>query len=830
MKLFVDGQEVVLGESWDVGMNFKFIDTYNPSAIKTPFSTTVKLPGCKQNSLIFTSLQSRYPFELFTDSGRIVEKGYCTLDSLTETDRVISYNLTLYGGLGDFFYNLQGDSDNPKTLADLDFGTGFVSFNWDEDYVYESWDEDYGGLPYIFKGIPAMVPGDALQKEKTIVPSGSYFTADSGSSWEAVDGTLGYLVESNEDTVYGKQDFRSELMPLGIRYKSIIDACCNPANNGGYTVNLDPEFFTSSNKYYTDLFLVRSLPTENLNYDPTIESSSNFSLQDMKVGNYQGTQGSTAYVTSKAYFNGTAGYWTNSLGNLILTSSKQGIYSQIQFSLVPYFNVSPSATMLAGEGDDWLVQTRNPMGITITVINLDTQARVTAYKHLPQLTSTRNYKNFKAYLDPFEGVIEIPKNWTRLEVTVTISNGLPLSSPFYIRRPGTPVTDSEIYAGDLAVYYPDKLSNMSLVTRFYGDKSLTEPITFTKTQLLGKTNSPLYYLLQFTKMFNLRFYLRPGTKTIDLLLSKNFIGVEEPLDIQDKICYDREYSITRNITDVGYLSMSLQPNSNQTTDLCEEVSGSNFLGREFKIGIDSTARRSYQDVDLKVGCEARVPNILSVRSGSGYCFYGFNQNTPYSVISVSGSGEDKGTYTKELTLNWDSTPGIYDFLELGNVKDDTIVLYKGLQNVPFNECPAWITRTSQDMIEFAEGPCFLGGQPKRVNEGQPGHFFGCRYIATYKIPRYGLVGQLNSYENGLTFSNVNYSSIIATSNIFDTYFREFLEGVYKEPLQVECYARLAKPELRRLYWFDNCYWILSEVSGYNYSDSPCKCKFVRYLG
>ena len=58
-------------------------------------------------------------FKLFKD-GILLESGYAKLDSVTKNNGLIFFNLTLYGGLGDFFYNLSYNEDGDKlTLADM---------------------------------------------------------------------------------------------------------------------------------------------------------------------------------------------------------------------------------------------------------------------------------------------------------------------------------------------------------------------------------------------------------------------------------------------------------------------------------------------------------------------------------------------------------------------------------------------------------------------------------------------------------------------------------------------------------------------------------------
>ena len=149
MRLFIDGKLASLKDKFDVNLTYRFLDTYNPSAIKTAYSKTVSLPDCPENAAIFGLFKAKYDFELFEDSGKLLEKGYCVLDKVKSIGIVKTYEITLYGGLGDFFYNLKGDEDNPKSLADLYWGniTGKDQvrenldplMNWNNRYVYNTW-------------------------------------------------------------------------------------------------------------------------------------------------------------------------------------------------------------------------------------------------------------------------------------------------------------------------------------------------------------------------------------------------------------------------------------------------------------------------------------------------------------------------------------------------------------------------------------------------------------------------------------------------------------------------------------------------------------------
>ena len=56
----------------------------------------------------------------------------------------------------------------------------------------------------------------------------------------------------NDMTSLEMRDLRSWMQTPVLRIKSLIAACCDPTKNGGWTVNLDSNFFNSSNPYYED--------------------------------------------------------------------------------------------------------------------------------------------------------------------------------------------------------------------------------------------------------------------------------------------------------------------------------------------------------------------------------------------------------------------------------------------------------------------------------------------------------------------------------------------------------------------------------------------------
>ena len=852
MRLFINDLEARLTPGTSINFNFRFLDTQEPSAIKTGYSKTITLPACKENSEIFGEFKVKYPFTLLADDGRILEKGYLTLDNFTENNQVKSFQVTLYGTLGDFFYNLQGESDNPKTLADLYWGhvTGLTPtqeniqtlLTWNINYVYTSWFHDEAYPWSAFRGVPCIWDDNVFDNSKTVVYTynGALFPPTSsdgtGSAWEGQDGSTAVLVTADENTCYAKQDFRVDRMPLGIRYQDIIKACCASESNGGYKVTLDPDFFNSNNPYWENLFLLKKLPGMDYNYSVTKNSISNFTASRVSnAGNYPGSVKVLDSCSVALGSNSTP--WIKSGDNLILDSNYTISENRVSFEILPFIHTANGGGVVARTPDRWIDLDR-VLELTVEAINNTTGETVSTSKKYGPGDRFNMYvegDNWNPTVfvpeEPYKDYLNIPSSWTNIRFkikTSTTSTG-DMTITFSRGRPKYRMTAAGFCAPGDNAPVPKGYFTLETYTLQNGGQAFTDP-SYTKKELLGASKTPFEYLTTFTKMFNLRFYVKPGSKEVEILTLPSFLSKVGPLDISDRVCYDRDYIKSRKILDEEFLEFDMEPNSNETTDNYVSEVDKNLFDRKVQVsvmeGLGGT--KTYFRSNLKVGSKARNTSALARRTKGSYCYYGFNQSTPYEVTYVSGSVPGDNFVSEDQNYNYIPGSQQYDFLTLGDGIDDTIVMYSGLRKVPWDNSPAFLTKTSVEMVRYAGKPCWLGGLPI-LGEGTGDYVLGAPYKSTYYIPHYGLVPSVSGYGDGLTYTNVNYESLIVTSNIYDRFFADFLDRIYGSPLQVECWVRLATPELRRLYWFDNAYWILTEISDYNYeSDSPCKCKFVRY--
>ena len=271
-----------------------------PEAIKNNYSKSVTLKGTNNNNKIFGEIwnldreivdsqdyligasfnpKKRANFKLY-DNGELLESGYICLDNITINKGVIAYSITLFGSLGDFFYNLMyNESGEEKSLADLYLGLENEPkdkkkdfMQWTAQYINNSWDKlrgefveqdkspqnwitaapTYSGLYDDFDNDKVLVAVDSLPNEvkNNLLPEN--FSKD-GKNYHKQDG-YGLCTLQRDFSEWETRDLRSLYQRPAFRTRLLLDAISNPENNGGYEVVLDKEIKESP--YYTESFIV----------------------------------------------------------------------------------------------------------------------------------------------------------------------------------------------------------------------------------------------------------------------------------------------------------------------------------------------------------------------------------------------------------------------------------------------------------------------------------------------------------------------------------------------------------------------------------------------
>lgn len=301
LRLFINNIEVEFTKQPDILFNYTAEDTSNPTVVKTMFSKTVQVPKTANNNKIFGHIDildrlqtnqnyspsAKYEFYLLND-GDLIERGYVKLDKITNNN----YELSLFGGLGSFFYSLMYNEEGDKRkLSDLTWHTIFHMDNQpasDDEFGFElnaqnvfnamsylpsnkslidgSFYEDIDVWDWVnFAPAYNGFYGSNFDSDKALIYFGNgdgFFTGqkykqktENKTTFSLYNSLYARADLSTELTEWQVRDLRAYQQRPVFRMMRFLEACTYPENNGGYNVRLDPDFFNDKNPYFTDTWV-----------------------------------------------------------------------------------------------------------------------------------------------------------------------------------------------------------------------------------------------------------------------------------------------------------------------------------------------------------------------------------------------------------------------------------------------------------------------------------------------------------------------------------------------------------------------------------------------
>lgn len=331
IELYIENKKIDLRDDIEISIVAQAIDPNKLSSIKNSFSKTVNVPGTKNNNDIFGYIfrnDKQIPENLvgspigifydphkkvnyfITENGSFINRGYCTLDNIIiKNTYEVEYKLTLYGGIGEFFYSLFYNEDGTvKTLYDLYWNwkglhnSGYDSqaltpdqensgelyycslvnvtssyhrlnpeyqydgtTDIDKDVVfvpcytglYEDFDSkhmlvcDYNwGAAHSGSIVDEYVSSETIDILRASFPSviseESKLYSTVGKTFSSIDNyTFGLATFSRDIDPYEAGDLRINELPIAIRLSKLLWRISQPENNGGYEVQWDPSVLNS---------------------------------------------------------------------------------------------------------------------------------------------------------------------------------------------------------------------------------------------------------------------------------------------------------------------------------------------------------------------------------------------------------------------------------------------------------------------------------------------------------------------------------------------------------------------------------------------------------
>ncbi len=287
ITLYIDGKPADMDAESLVLFNYTASDLSSPAAVKNTYSQQETLPASENNDRIFSSIYRadyhirldagttfnplvRTPFALYDETGAILESGYLKLNTVKNKDGVRSYVVTLYGGLGSFFYTLAYDDEGEAmTLGALpllgDDPSQKIDFRINRETVNNAWKRlatppassaivhqfDVVNFAPCYNGLPAGEFDASKGVGNPTLVGGETTKEVDGKTYETYGPNNDALYDFGEDhTEWEMHDLRSYLQRPVVSVKGLFEAIVRYAAAKGFTVNLDPAWFTDNNPYY----------------------------------------------------------------------------------------------------------------------------------------------------------------------------------------------------------------------------------------------------------------------------------------------------------------------------------------------------------------------------------------------------------------------------------------------------------------------------------------------------------------------------------------------------------------------------------------------------
>lgn len=676
IELYIGSEKVEFEETPQILYTYQVSDVENPTVIKNSFSKTLTIKGTPKNNRIFGSYwnlerlegggggtessfnsSKKVTFTLFANS-TIYESGYIKLDEVRTEGRDIEYDITLYGGIGSFFYYLKTDDNtgNQKSLYNLNFLSDndddreIFDFTINMDTVKEAWDNidnkdskwsyinfmpAYNGYPEDFDAskVCVMISGTSLRQ---------YISPDTGKTYNPINGCI--LGESEDEfTEHQVRDYRSYLMRPVIKMSKIIEACTYQENNGGFDVSLDTDFFNDDNPYWTDTWLTLPMLSK-------LElSNTNQIMADAKLTGATTTGDTDDYFYQDLDF--TIGEWDSSLTNLTVRGYVK-TDSAYKYSTYLRFWGKNSDSIKSGKDEygslycqllayngDTIIGASQSYNLTSPVrhhnklyygsnSHYTLNSRTSNYYRPCSLNTTvidsLGYFNRSGFTYETGGAKLFTFKIDNLAMSIT---GLKMKyywgysdakdKKHKSHRGAFLYNDDEDYglSSDVAT---DELSAADVsfepeFTNFHaivGDSLGRTGTEIHKKDLLSTENSPCDYLLSYAKMFGLYFSKEADSNTIKIETRKTFFDRTNIVNLEDYIDRGKTMTITPLTFSSKWLQFSPQTEEGMFESKYKLINGREFGSRMVNTGYEfnTESKDIFENICIKGAVEGSEKN------------------------------------------------------------------------------------------------------------------------------------------------------------------------------------------------------------------------------
>ena len=887
ITLFIGDQLVDLDDQSFILFNYTMDDLSNPTIVKNTFSQQITLKGTPRNNGVFGGSfkvdrrvgnyggtsgadfnpSQKTPFAIYNEMGEILESGYVKLDSIDRTGADIQYKVTLYGGLGSFFYALSYDeSGNKRTLADLDYlGNGDpneLDFTIDKTNLEQAWSD----LSDLYSGADPAPTGkwtiinfapayngypDNFSADKGLLSLPGAGLPASVGGYSAKSG-YGLVNLANPQDEWAVKDIRSYLQRPVLSMKAFLDAICNPANNGGYTVDISNVSHRDLFPYY-DLWLTL----------PTIPSLGSIKQRGEGLSVTMSSTASTGNEIGRFDINGTIPY-----GAMVNASLKFKLRMNMPSGADVYNTLSLEGNNNAGllrfsvifmqvvaySSDDTIVG-----GSGVKVLTPISRSNPASACGFTPAFPTDNYESITpgSINKVSSGVFEFSNElffqvdaqnaaYYKLMAFVYEGAGSLQRGVWHYNYTGDGSSSRATLYDSFTTYF---LADSALIVDGSGNSvtktdssELRSGARITKGMLLSTSATPADYLLSMCKMFGLYFVMDNATKEITIL-KRNDLYQDETIDLTDRVDLSKGINIKPMVFDSKWYDFSLEGVGGAFYDEYLNIEGIPYGLQRVNTGFDFNAE-AVNLMDTSV-----FKNAATILARSRY----------WNII-VSGSSFIPSPFLDNgnTITRWNSSDETQDTPISCPPSTSTVTYY----NAQYNgydiqdQCKVQFASADGKMVEGKDVLVFLNGFRTYskfkitddlpvmavVNDGKPcwildgGDDVDLPIFSRYG---YGFVGLLQEMQHSLDFGvprQLDIPGIVydPETTIYQSAWKAYLSDRYDVNTKVmTCRVdfsgiRVSQDLLRKFYWFENSLWVLNKITNYSLTTfDPVECEFVQ---
>ena len=910
IHLYIGNTEVEFTTNPEILYTYQVDDLTNPTVVKNSFSKTITIKGTKSNnhlfghywnvermqvgggdgSNVYFNASKKMDFQLFVGS-ELYESGYVKLDEVRRINDDYEYDITLYGGLGDFFYNLSiSDDGGERKLSDLDYGKD-IDFTINIDTVKNAWNSLKNGTNdkwSIINFMPAYngIPDDFDSNKLLMDMSSTNLTkskTEDGKTYKTKEGWV--MAElPDEMTEWETRDLRSYLQRPCIRMKEIIKACCNPDNNGGYEVELDNDFFNEDNPYWEGTWM--SLPMiQTLEYDSGEQPIEGATLMTKT------TEGNTEGYMYQALEFDMGEFPTSSMSSISVRATINPNLSYPSTSYKWFWNKGGDSyhtgwacygslfcQLLAFNGD-------TVVGAS-DVYNLTSPIRHDGklwYGDNSRYSGGRSYtpymgKNIYSVLGFFRSNGFVRENATDVaQFTFTINNlstnvtalkmcyywGASkdkLKKADYAYSCFDSTKDTSWVGHDWAVTWATSPSYLKMGLKSHNLKAVMggtigrTGTEVTKNLILNTEASPCDYLLSYCKMFGLYFSKSPYEKKISIQTRKSFYDRNKITDISNDIDYSKNVTITPIAFGSKWVEFNQEQDETQYAKDYKTTKGVVYGSKVLNTGyeFDSEKKQLLDTNVIKSGIEGLEKskyftcynNDDKVRPffGYGMKYNLYNDDDTIELIGTNALGSNLLGINEDNNLKYYDTFPKMQFHDKSNKPTDgnnCLVFFSGFKNLTTgraNPINYFLTDDSYYQTQLNEGePCWLFVSGDRQLNGKA---ISAKVNELPVFERYLTDSNSTTVKKSLDFGTaqelyVPKYSISEDVNIYSNFWKTYLEDLYDVNTKIlTVYVRLKEKAgydlLRQFYWFENAIWRINKITDWNIGlEETTKVEFVK---